>query len=166
MDAHREHRNEDVRKRMNDMKWARYLSSSTREWSVISFFLLNKIGRAKVKWETSVWSFVISIYVTKRAHMWMEESAKYHRLAYNTEIREREAECSKQLKANVKSLDSRSFSLSRFFFEWEKEIKLTISFCIHTHTYTYRVYVNIWYSVSPILPFDNDHIGTIIFRSE
>lgn len=57
-----------------------------------------------------------------------------------------------------------------FLAGWEKEIKLTISFCIHTHTYvhiyTYRVYVNIWYSVSPILPFDNDRIGTIIFRSE
>ncbi len=49
-----------------------------------------------------------------------------------------------------------------FFLGWEKEIKLTISFCIHT----YRVYVNIWYSVSLILPFDNDHIGTIIFRIE
>jgi hypothetical protein len=36
----------------------------------------------------------------------MEESAKYHRLAYNVEIREKKAECSKQIKANVKSLDS------------------------------------------------------------
>jgi hypothetical protein len=46
----------------------------------------------------------------------MEESAKYHRLANDDEIRERKAECTKQLKANVKSLDS-------FLFFWGERKK-------------------------------------------
>ena len=132
----------------------RYFSLS-RVPSYLSFKIISDKREGQVV--TSVWSFVIYICNETCAHV-DGRICKVSSACKRCWDQREKAECLKQLKANVKSL------VSRFFFcaEWEKEIKLTISFCIHT----YRVYVNIWYSVSLILPFDNDHIGTIIFRIE